>query len=103
LETDAKDLPSGKFETVRVQIYPVAYAFRTGDKIRVTIQAPGGDRPRWTFQTIENGTIQNTIQLGTSKLVLPVIPGGKAGSAPPPCPSNRGQPCRLYVAATNGG
>ncbi|HVU02453.1 MAG TPA: CocE/NonD family hydrolase [Polyangiaceae bacterium] len=103
LLADKKDMPAGAFETVRVQIYPVAYAFRAGSKIRVTVQAPGGDRPRWTFDTIEDGTIENTIQLGTSKLVLPVVPGGKAGGKLPPCPSNRGQPCRAFTPASNGG
>jgi putative CocE/NonD family hydrolase len=103
LKADAQDMPAGMFEDVRVQIYAVAYAFRAGDRIRVTIQAPGGDRPRWAFDTIEDGSIQNTIELGTSKLVLPVVSGAKAGAPLPPCPSNRGQPCRAFAPADNGG
>lgn len=104
LESDAKDMPAGSFETVRVQVYPVAYAFRTGDRIRVTIQAPGGDRAIWAFKTIEDGSTQNTIELGSSKLVLPVVTGAKAGAPlPAACPSDRGQPCRIFVAASNGG
>ena len=103
LEADGKDMPAGAFETVRVQIYPVAYAFRADHRIRLTIQAPGGDRAIWSFDTIEDGSIQNTIQLGASKLVLPVVPGAKAGAPLPACPSNRGQPCRTLVAASNGG
>jgi hypothetical protein len=101
---DAKDLPAGTFETVRVQIYSVGYAFRAGHKIRVTVQAPGGDRPRWKFDTIEKGTTKNTIQLGKSKLVLPVVdPGTTTIPSMPACPSNRGQPCRAYTTASNGG
>lgn len=103
LEEDASDMPAGSFETARVQIHSVAYAFRAGHRIRVTIQAPGGDRPQWTFDTIEDGSITNTVELGTSKLVLPVVPGITAGAAMPPCPSNRGQPCRTYAPASNGG
>lgn len=103
LEANASDMPVGTFETLRIQIYPVAYAFRAGHKIRITIQAPGGDRPRWSFATIEDGSIQNTIQLGPSKLVLPIAEGAMAGAPAPPCPSNRGMPCRAYVAASNGG
>jgi predicted acyl esterase len=102
LEEDAADLPAGTFETVRVQIHPSAYAFRAGHRIRITIQAPGGERPSWTFATIEDGSIENTIQLGTSKLVLPVV-SGSAGAPMPPCPSNRGMPCRAYAPASNGG
>lgn len=103
LESDAQDMPAGAFETLRVQVYSVAYAFRAGDRIRLTIQAPGGDRAIWSFDTIEDGSIQNTIQLGPSKLVLPVVPGAKSGAPLPACPSNRGQPCRTFVAAANGG
>lgn len=104
LASDAADMPSGAFETVRVQIYPVGYAFRAGDRIRVTIQAPGGDRAIWAFQTIEDGTITNTIKLGTSKLVLPVAAGATAGAPlPVDCPSDRGQPCRAFAPASNGG
>jgi len=104
LESDEKDMPSGAFDLLRIQIYAVGYAFRAGDKIRVTIQAPGGERAVWAFDTIEDGTIANTIRLGSSKLVLPVIPGAKAGAPlPKDCPSDRGQPCRTYVPAANGG
>jgi hypothetical protein len=104
LAADGKDMPSGAFEDLRIQIYSMAYAFRAGDRIRVTIQAPGGDRAIWAFDTIEDGSIKNTIQLGPSKLVLPVVPGTTAGAPlPTACPSNRGQPCRTFVAASNGG
>ncbi len=103
LKADATDLTGGTFEAVRVQIYAVAHAFRAGDRIRVTIQAPGGERPRWTFDTIEDGTITNTVQLGTSKLVLPIVMGVAIPTSLPACPSNRGQPCRTYAAASNGG
>jgi predicted acyl esterase len=102
LEKDGADMPAGTFTTVRVEIHPVAYAFRAGHRIRVTIQAPGGERPSWTFDTIEDGTIQNTIQLGSSKLVLPVV-AGSAQAPMPPCPSNRAQPCRAFTPAANGG
>jgi hypothetical protein len=104
LQSDERDMPAGKLDTVRIQLYPVAYAFRAGDKIRVTIQAPGGDRAIWDFATIEDGSIQNTIELGSSKLVLPVVPGAQAGAPlPVDCPSARGQPCRTFAAASNGG
>jgi hypothetical protein len=103
LESDSKPMPSGAFDLVRIQIYSAGYAFRAGHKIRVTIQAPGGERARWAFQTIEDGSITNTIQLGPSKLVLPVAPGAKAGAPLPPCPSNRGEPCRTFAPASNGG
>ena len=39
-----------------------------------------------------------------SKLVLSVVPTAEDTPTDlPPCPSLRGQPCRTYVAAVNGG
>ena len=81
--------------------------FRAGSKIRLNIQAPGGDRTIWNFDTIENGNTTNTVGLGgaiPSKLVLPVIPGQTAEGTPlPPPTALRGQPSREYVPAGNGG
>jgi predicted acyl esterase len=91
---------------VRVPIYPVAYAFRAGSRIRVTIQAPGGDRPRWLFDTHEDGSTKNTIVSSPdspSRLMLPLVPGRRAGGPLPACGALRGTPCRAYVAAANGG
>ena len=45
----------GRFTLVRVPIFPVAHAFRAGSRIRVTIAATGGDRPRWDFATVDKG------------------------------------------------
>ena len=92
---------------VRVPIYPVAHAFRAGSRIRVTVQAPGGDRPRWDFATVDKGNTRNTIALGgarASSLVLPVLSGATAKGTPlPPATALRGEPSRSYAAASNGG
>jgi hypothetical protein len=81
--------------------------FRAGSKIRLNIQAPGGDRTIWDFDTIEKGKTKNKIGLGgviPSKLVLPVIPGEDAQGTPLPGPTAlRGEPSRDYVPASNGG
>jgi predicted acyl esterase len=106
LKRDARNLPRGKFSLVRVPIFPVAHAFRKGSKIRVNIQAPGGDRQIWKFDTIEDGSTRNVIAGGVrfaSKLVLPVIPGVKAKKPLPPPTALRGQPSRDFVPASNGG
>ena len=92
---------------VRVPIYPVAHAFRAGSRIRVTVQAPGGDRPRWDFDTVDKGNTRNTVALGgarASSLVLPVLAGATAKGTPlPPPTALRGEPNRTYKAASNGG
>jgi hypothetical protein len=69
----------------------------------VTVQAPGGDRPRWRFATIDRGRTRNTISLGSSRLVLGVLKGASAPTPLPPPTALRGQPSRRYVPAANGG
>jgi predicted acyl esterase len=107
LKGDAAPLPHGAFTLVRVPIYPVAHAFRAGSRIRVTVQAPGGDRPRWAFASVDNGRTVNTIGLGArraSSLVLPVVAGATAQGTPlPAATALRGEPNRAYTAASNGG
>src|SRR5439155_1429561 len=51
LERDASPLPAGAFTKVRVGLFSVAHAFRAGSRIRISIEAPGGDRTRWAFDT----------------------------------------------------
>jgi hypothetical protein len=95
---------------VRIPIDPIAFTFRAGDRIRVTIEAPGGDRPSWAFANTPGAGATNTITLAGSALVLPVVAGVVASDGDPVCnisgtssSSNRGQPCRAYAAANNGG
>jgi len=92
---------------VRVPIFPVTHAFRAGSKIRVTVQAVGGDRAIWKFTTLDAGSTLNTIALGgakASKLLLPVIAGATAKRTPlPAATALRGQPSRSYLPAANGG
>jgi predicted acyl esterase len=105
VESDAAPLPSGTFTLVRVPIFPFGQTFRAGTRLRVSIQAPGGDKQIWRFATIETGSTVNEIGIGgdhASAVVLPVVPSVASGPEPP-CPSNRAQPCRTYVAAANGG
>ncbi len=101
LKRDAAPLPKGRFTLVRVPLFAVAHAFRAGSRIRVTIQAPGGDRPRWDFASVDKGRTTNTIGLGgalASRLVLPVLAGVSADGTPLPGPTAlRGEPNRLYV------
>ena len=107
LKKDAAPLSKRRYVLVRVPIYPVAHAFRAGSRIRVTVQAPGGDRPRWDFDTVDKGNTRNTVALGgarASSLVLPVLAGATAKGTPlPPPTALRGEPNRAYKTASNGG
>ena len=106
LEADAADLPTGEFTLVRIELFPFAHPFRAGSRVRLTIDAPGNSRAVWAFRTIDNGekvTIADYVE-HPSKLVLAVIPGvAIPKAAPPACGSLRGQPCRRWVRAANGG
>lgn len=106
LEENAEELEPGVLTPARVEVYPFAYAFRKGSKIRVAISAPGGDRVVWRFDTIEQGDHPTTIHLGGddgSSVLLPVLPGVTVPTPLPLCASLRGQPCRTYTPQANGG
>jgi uncharacterized protein len=108
LEADAAPLPAGEFVPVRVELYAVSHVFRKGSRLRVSVEAPGGDRVAWAFETPPTGgQVVNDVARGgkrASKLVLSVVPTAKdIPPALPPCPSLRGQPCRTYAPAVNGG
>ncbi|HEX2737534.1 MAG TPA: CocE/NonD family hydrolase [Acidimicrobiia bacterium] len=105
-KADAAPLPAGTFSLVRVPLYPFGHAFRAGSRIRISVEAPGGDRPQWTFDTIDaKQHPTNSIAFTSthpSKVVLPVIPGITVPTPLPACPSLRAEPCRVYVAPTAG-
>jgi hypothetical protein len=104
-KADAAPLPKGKFTSVRVEMFPFAHVFRAGSRIRVTIEAPGGDRPRWRFGTLDTDGVTNEIARTSaqpSRIVLPVVEGIEVPAGSPPCPGLRGEPCRDYVFAANG-
>jgi len=107
LEADAEPLPPGEFVLARVGIFAAAHVFRAGSRIRVGIAAPGGDRTRWAFDTpATGGLVTNEIartRALPSRVVLPILAAPPAPPDLPPCPGLRGQPCRGYVPAANGG
>lgn len=100
LEDDAAPLPAGEFSQVRVKIFPFGHAFRAGSQLRVTIDAPGGSRPTWAFDTtFPGGEINEVAHDGDhpSKLVLHVVAGIEVPDPAPLCGALRSQPCRPYV------
>lgn len=102
-QEDARPMPRGRFVPARVQIFPFAYSFRAGSRLRLTVEAPGGDRPLWTFDT-PTGDQAARVWIAhdgehPSRLVLPVLHDDpQLPAAPAGCPSLRAEPCRTYVA-----
>ncbi len=104
---DIKPLPKDRFVAVTVPLYYEGHAYRAGSRIRVTISAPNGDQPIWSFAHAKpNGTARVRIARSKtmpSRLLLPVVPGLAVPTALPPCPGLRGEPCRDYQPFTNLG
>jgi putative CocE/NonD family hydrolase len=102
---DAAPMPTGQFVKVAVPLYYQGHVYRAGSRIRVTIAAPNGTQPIWSFsQTVPNPSGTVSIAFSTampSSLVLPVVPGVSVSTSLPPCPSLRNEPCRPYKAFVN--
>ncbi|MCA1839724.1 MAG: CocE/NonD family hydrolase [Actinobacteria bacterium] len=100
LESDVELMPADTFVNVAIPLYHEAHVYRAGSRIRVTIAAPNGAQPVWSFgHTVPVGTADVYIGYSPtepSTLVLPVVPGLRAPTPLPACPSLRNEPCRRY-------
>jgi predicted acyl esterase len=106
LASDVAPMPSDQFVQVAVPLYFEGHVYRAGSRIRVTIAAPNGTQPVWSFsQTEPAGTTAKVSILSSpsmpSSLVLPVIPAMSVPTPLPPCPSLRNEPCRAYQPYTD--
>ena len=104
-KADTKPMPAGKFVEVAIPLYYEGHVYRAGSSIRVTISAPNGTQPVWSFgQTVPSGTATVSIAFSKSmpsSLVLPVVPGVQVPTSLPACPSLRNEPCRPYQPIVN--
>jgi hypothetical protein len=102
---DVRPLPRDRFVKVTIPLYYEGHVYRSGSRIRVTIEAPNGSQPIWSFSEAQpEGSA--TIQVAhsrryPSRLILPVVEGSSAGTSLPPCPGLRAQPCRDYRPYVN--
>jgi uncharacterized protein len=104
-KADVEPMPANQFVKVVIPLYYEGHVYRAGSRIRVTISAPNGTEPVWSFgQTVPKGTGTVSITLSPSmpsSLVLPVVPGVTVPTALPACPSLRNEPCRTYQPIVN--
>ncbi len=105
---DVQPMPAGEYVPLTIPLYYEGHAYRAGSHIRVTISAPNGSQPVWSFSKTqpEGGTAQVSIGFGPempSNITLPVVPGVSIPTPLPPCPSLRNEPCRAYQAYSNNG
>jgi hypothetical protein len=104
---DAADLPPDRFSRVQVPIFPFGHVFRAGSRLRVVVQPPGGNRPRWAFDALPaEGDVTNEIDRTprhASRVLVSLVPDVSVTTDLPPCPALRGQPCRPFVPSATGG
>ena len=48
-QSDVSPLPQDRYVQVTIPLYYEGHAYRAGSRIRVTIAAPNGDQPIWSF------------------------------------------------------
>lgn len=98
-------MPPDRFVEVVIPLYFEGHVYRAGSRVRVTIAAPNGTQPVWSFSQTEppgSGTVSIAFsKTMPSSLILPVVPGVNVTTGLPPCPSLRNEPCRAYAPFTN--
>lgn len=85
-------------ERMRVECYPVGHIFHEGSRVKLTVQAPGGNRSLWKFDALEAADTV-TVAHGPDRpaaLHLPVLEDVPVPATPPPCGELRMQPCREH-------
>src|SRR5205085_3352437 len=73
-------MPAGKFVPVTIPLYFEGHAYRAGSRVRLTIAAPNGTQPIWSFlHTMPEGETANvSVEFSPTKqasLILPDVPG----------------------------
>jgi predicted acyl esterase len=98
-------LPNDRYAKVVIPLYYEGHAYRKGTRIRITIAAPNGSQPIWSFgKTVPRRAAEVFVartRSMPSSLILPVVPHVSVPTGVPPCPSLRNQPCRTYRPARN--
>ncbi|HEX3433006.1 MAG TPA: CocE/NonD family hydrolase [Solirubrobacteraceae bacterium] len=108
LASDVEPMPAGQFVPVTIPLYFQGHAYRSGSRIRVTIAAPNGTQPIWSFSHTQPAgtTAAESVAFSSSmpsSVTLPIVPGVSVPTALPACPSLRNEPCRPYQAFVNNG
>jgi uncharacterized protein len=101
--SEEKDLSSRRYALLTMPLDPIVHTFRPGTELRIVVSAPGGDRPVWTFDTVDAGQ-PATVGFGgaaASTLTVNVVPHVGSTTTAPACGALRGEPCRPYSAEGN--
>ena len=91
LASDVQPMPTGQPTEVTIPLYFEGHVYRAGSQIKVTIAAPNGTQPIWSFDQTQpplGSTANESIAFSStmpSSLTLPVVSGVGASSGLPPC------------------
>jgi uncharacterized protein len=102
---DVRPMPKGRFVELTVPLYYQGHAYRARSRIRVTIAAPNGAQPSWSFAKTVPRAGRGKVSIAfsrkmPSRLILPLVPGVSVPTPLPQCPGLRGEPCRTYRASS---
>ena len=104
-EADFEPMPINEWVPVKVGIPSVAHPMRAGSALRMIVSSPGRDHGTWEFEApVYEDTPTFEIGFGPMKpsmLTMAIIPDITIPEAYPPCPSLRGQPCRVFEPAAS--
>jgi predicted acyl esterase len=108
LASDVQPMPANEYVPVTIPLYFEGHAYRTGSRVRVTVAAPNGTQPIWSFSHTQPAGTTATESVAfspsmPSSIVLPIVPGLTIPTGLPACPSLRNEPCRPYQALPNNG
>lgn len=95
-EEAQEPLVPGEATAVRVELFPVAHAFREGSQIRLTVAGPGDNRWRWGFDPVPGPFEVRVLHDEThpSSMALPVVDPDVTLPPLPACGTVSSQPCR---------
>ena len=105
---DVAPMPSGQFVRVAIPLYYEGHVYRAGSRIALTISAPNGSQPVWSFDDTEPALgASSAVEIAMSptmpsRLVLPVVAGVSVPTGLPACPSLRNEPCRPFATSSSG-
>jgi predicted acyl esterase len=108
LTKDVRPMPANGFRPVVIPLYFQGHVYRAGSRVRVTIAAPNGTQPVWSFSQTQPASTAANVAIAfapnkPSSLILPIAPGVGVATEEPACPSLRNEPCRPYEAFANNG
>jgi predicted acyl esterase len=97
----AADLPAGEFTQVDIEVFPAGHIFRTGSRLRLVVDSPGGNRNLWAFDVLPHDGSTITVDPAASSLTLPFVSDFETPEGLPDCMNTRSQPCRIWVDYVN--